>query len=351
MKIGIVTLYGNNNYGNKLQNYALQEILKELFPNCEIKTLISSDLRIKTIIKNKIKTILRMNKNSKRVDNFLNFNKYIDYDKKIVNIYSPKVQGFDLLIFGSDQIWNTSMEGKTKFFAGYFAKKIKKISYAASFGKNDVDNKYKDLYKKSLMNFKALSVREERGKKIIKDLVDRKDVEVLVDPTLLLSKEKWDLVIKKPKMLHSKKYILLYFLGDLTYDRKKSIDEIAIKNKCDVINILDQNSDFYNTGPSEFLYLIKNAFAICTDSFHACIFSIIYDKPFIVYERLGLNYAMNSRIETLLSKFSIENRKYNDVNITQDNLKHDYSVAYGILKKEREKSTNFLKKWAEEEKI
>ena len=188
-----------------------------------------------------------------------------------------------------------------------------------------------------------ISVREDRGKEIIQELTGRTDVEVLVDPTMLLNADEWDKVAKKPRELKNDKYILNYFLGELSEERNNEINRIAKENNCEVINILDKQSPFYQTGPSEFLYLEKNAFLICTDSFHSSVFAILYNRPFIIFDREDKEVKMNSRIETLISKFKLVNRNYNG-KITQENLEHDYTEAYKILEKEREKSNRFLEK-------
>lgn len=92
------------------------------------------------------------------------------------------------------------------------------------------------------------------------------------------------------------------------------------------------------------MWLEKNAFLICTDSFHSSVFAILYNRPFIVFDREGNGQGMNSRIETLISKFKLKNREYNGKNITKENLEHDYTEAYKILDEERKKSDNFLRK-------
>lgn len=225
-----------------------------------------------------------------------------------------------------------------------FAKDNQKISFSASFGINKLPNNLVEYAKKELLKFKAISVREDAGKKIVEDLTGRKDVQVLVDPTMLLTAEEWDKVSKKPEQLKTDKYILNYFLGELSESRKKEIYRIAKENNCEVINILDKNSPFYQTGPSEFLYLEKNAFLICTDSFHSSVFAILYNRPFVVFNREQKNVAsMNSRLETLINKFNLKNREFKG-KMTEENLNHDYTEAYKILKKEREKSKMFLEK-------
>ena len=161
---------------------------------------------------------------------------------------------------------------------------------------------------------------------------------------MLISAEEWDKVSKKPKQLKTNKYILNYFLGNISKEADIEIHRIAKENNCDIINILDKNSPFYLTGPSEFLYLEKNAFMVCTDSFHSSVFSIIYNVPFVVFEREQKGVpVMNSRIETLLNKFKLNDRKFTG-KITNDKLKANYEDREKILEKEKKKSIDFLKR-------
>ncbi len=106
---------------------------------------------------------------------------------------------------------------------------------------------------------------------------------------------------------------------------------------------MDKRNVFYQTGPSEFLYLEKNAFLICTDSFHSCVFAILYNTPFIVFEREDNTVSMNSRIDTLLRKFKLEDRRFKEC-IDNEHLKCDYSIAHNLLKEERKKADRFLNK-------
>ena len=162
---------------------------------------------------------------------------------------------------------------------------------------------------------------------------------------MLLDVEQWDKISNRPKQLdsiHGKRFILNYFLGDVSEIRKNEIDRVARENDCIIINILDKNDPFYNSGPSEFLYLEKNAFLICTDSFHSSVFALVYDRPFIVFEREDNVEKMNSRLNTLIQKFELENRYFNGKQITKENLEHNYSQAYKILENERKKTYLFL---------
>lgn len=356
MKIAINTIIDNNNYGNRLQNYAVQEILKK--ENADVNTLKNlEDFNFKKnflykafkhlyrFIKHFLKKILKRKKNEfpERKKRFEEFNKNINFSKRYVTAYSKINQKFDYFITGSDQVWNPCFFRLSDVDFLCFAEPKKRIAFSASFGLSKLSNGDKKIPEKYLNNFKAISVREDAGKNIIEKISQRKDVEVLVDPTMLLTAEEWDKVSKKPKQLKANKYILNYFLGELSEERKKEINRVAKENGCEVINILDKNSPFYETGPSEFLYLEKNAFLICTDSFHSCVFAILYNRPFIVFEREDNTVSMNSRIETLLSKFGLKDRKFKG-KITEENLKYDYKNAYKILENEKVKANNFLKK-------
>lgn len=348
-KVGIITIY-NSNYGNKLQNYALQESLKKF--NCDVITIKNVFLLNKK--KNTFEYILRNIKylfkredfidSKKREEYFKKFNEYINFTKRKFNWFNTKkYSNYDYFVIGSDQVWNPYLGRLTKFDLATFTEK-KKISYAASFGVSSLPNTYNDLLRKELSKFNYISVREKNGVDIIKNTGLHKNIEVLVDPTMLLTKEEWNTVIKRPKIYNGEKYILTYFLGKISYEVKEKIDKFAKDNNCIVINILDKNSPYFLTGPSEFLWLEKNAFLICTDSFHSSVFSIIFDRPFVIFERDDNMKNMSSRLETLLSKFKLKNRRFNGKEITKENLSHDYVEAYKILEIERKKSEDFLKK-------
>jgi len=347
-KIGIVTIIDNDNYGNRLQNYAVQEIIKreKCYP-VTIKNhfaLNSKGNLIISILKYIVLSILkRVKSNKSRYKKFKEFNKNIKFSLRIATPYSKIKRKYDYFIAGSDQIWKPNYGRMKDMDLLTFANYNQKISFAASFGVSNLSQEDKIFLKEKLKDFKNISVREEDGKKIIEELVKNKDVEVLIDPTMMLTAKEWDSVSKKPQQLKNERYILNYFLGNITEEYKQEIERVAKENNCSIINILDKNDPFYSTGPSEFLYLEKNAFLVCTDSFHSCIFSIIFDTPFINFERVDNRVCMNSRLKTLLKKFELEDRKFKG-KIDEKLLKHDYKRAYEILKIEKKKSSNFIRK-------
>lgn len=339
-KVGIITIYDEDNYGNRLQNYAVQEILKSL--ELEAETIKNVNIIDEFNLLEEVKKVL-----PERRQRFLDFNnlnikisdEVIIHDKVPENFHEK----YDYFVIGSDQIWNHEFpERFSNFSFAEFAPEEKRIAFSASFGIEDIEEEHFEKYE-HLKGVKSISVRENAGKKLVKNITGREDAVVLIDPTMMLTREKWMTVMKKPEMLKSDKYILKYFLGNVSEEKNAEIERFAKENGCDVIDILDRDS-FYATGPSEFIYLIKNSFLVLTDSFHSCVFSILFNRPFLIFDRDedGMR-NMNSRIDTLLEKFDLENRRFNST-ISEENLKVDYSNSYETLEKERKKVIEFLVK-------
>jgi len=358
-KVAIISLYGNYNYGNKLQNYALEKTLKKLNKEVHIirYTCYEKDslykknyLKIFNLkyminkLKNKILTIKNKDAIAKRFNSFNEFNKKSNYSKEIIKSKKDLKSlndKYDYFVFGSDQIWNI---GAFRFYDlafGSFFNKDKNISYSASFGLNKIPFKYKEKYIKGLSNMKQISVREESGLHLVKDLIN-KDAKVLLDPTMLLTKNEWTNIEKEVEDIE-KDYILTYFLGGINSKQKKEIKDISKKYKLKVINLNDlKDKDAYQYGPSEFIYLIKNAKLILTDSFHSCVFSILFNKSFYVYKRNNTKEDLFDRIDTLLNKFKLQERHITSLNEVENLFKSDFKTD-DILEMERNKSINYLK--------
>ena len=141
------------------------------------------------------------------------------------------------------------------------------------------------------------------------------------------------------------KYILTYFLGDVP----QVLDELAKEHNYKIYNLMDaDNLNLYTSRVEEFLWLIDHAELVCTDSFHACVFSIIFNTPFVVVKRQQKGMAdMTSRLDTLLGLFGYQNRLIDFVKITikaDELLRMDFSKVKAIQKREIARSTEFLKK-------
>ena len=350
-RVGIITINDNDNYGNRLQNYALQEVIKKY--GFEVIT-IKNDKRLNNKVKGKHFFInifkffknrfgILLKSNRKRLKNFKEFNKNIKFSEILYTAYTKKLsKKYDFFITGSDQVWKPIYDRMSYMDLLCFAESNQKIAYAPSFGISNIESKYHKFLRESLKDYKYLSVREKRGAEIINEITG-KNAEVVLDPTLLLDEYEWGKVEKKIDNISNSKYILTYFLGNNIY--KEEIDEVAKKYGMKVINLMDKNCKFYQSGPSEFLYLFHNSSLIFTDSFHACVFSIIYKKPFFVFERAqkGMN-NMNSRLDSLLQLTKQEFRHINSISEVKDFFENDYAEVNNILEKEKQKSINFLKK-------
>ena len=268
---------------------------------------------------------------------FKEFNKLIKFSRRKITCYSKAInKKYDYFIAGSDQIWKPTRKRLSKIDLLSFAEPQKRISYAASFGLETIDEKYYKTLQEELPKFKAISVREDAGAKIIKDATGIENVSVVLDPTLLVDKNTWNAIEKRPDNYTDKKYVFSYFLGD------ENIEELVKNIFGEEYSIIDFYKGTY--GPAEFLYLINHAEYVLTDSFHGTVFSILFEKDFFVFNRKqsDANNNMNSRLDTLLGKLSIENRKIDNLNQININNKIDYEKVEKKLEAERKMSFDFL---------
>ena len=347
-KIGIITINDFNNYGNRLQCYAVQHYLECM--GYSVENIYNKYDRDSFIVSNGKKILRRLRDFGARKtinirkQNFTEFNKLIKFSEEYIlngKVSEGLNKKYDFFITGSDQVWNPYDEGRSGIDFLDFTSDEKKISFSASIGVEKIPNNIVDKYRRYLKKYKSISVREENAKKLIEDLTNREDVEVLVDPTMLLTIEEWEEVSQKPNIMYKSKYLLTYFLGG-TKEKEDIIKSIAKKYFCEIIDIYDKNSIFYTCGPQHFLDLEKNAFLICTDSFHSVVFSFLFNRPFIVFDREKTEMNMNSRIENFLSKFRLKQNKYDAGRNIDEYLKWDYSEGYMILEQERKKAREFL---------
>lgn len=350
--IGIVTLYDPKpNYGNRLQNLAVQTVLEKRGFDTVTYSFEKNDYGLKWKIKYILQILsgYRLSKNNTywkemppKVFSFNKFNKEYIRTERIDDI--DDINKRDFYVVGSDQTWNAAWYENNEFkkimYLLTFAEPKKRVCFAPSFGVDSLPEKLKPWFQKELAKFPDLSVREEAGAKIIKELTGR-NATVMVDPTMLLTSDEWKKFEKKPRKA-KEGYILTYFLSPKCNEAKEQLD--VIKEDREVYELLNSEDDVTRASdPCEFLWLFDHADLVLTDSFHACIFSFLFNKPFFVYDRNWNDGNMNSRLETLLKKFYLE-RKYANSGIENDLWEHDYTEGYQQLKLERQKANDFLNK-------
>jgi len=371
--VGIITLNAHN-YGNRLQNYATEQVLKSL--GFEVETIVpvvptyeSKNMQAKfnafrnmsskkkyQEIKSRFYKLFNCKKSKIKSYKFKKFSeKYLNEKKYKINDELSKE--FDFFIAGSDQIWNPKKlatpdeiwspkklaTSDGKLFELLNINNKRKIAFAASFGITKIPEEKKEYFRKMISDFKYLSVREEVGANIIRDLTGR-DAELLVDPTMLLNKDKWLEISKKPDNKPKEKYLLVYLLGNTTYEQKKKIDDIAKEKNLKIIKLADvKEKKYYESGPQEFINYFHSAELIITNSFHGTVFAILFEKPFVEYKKDIGGMCQFSRLETLLKKFKFENRYEKELG-EKNIFDIDFTHVDAILEKERAKSINYLKK-------
>lgn len=333
-KIGIITIYnGSINYGGNLQSYALtKRLLNDNYIAEQISfnpksisvrknSLFKKIMNLPKILSNIIKLKKSSSVNTIKKLAFENFNKrIIPHSEKVYNRENINecVENYDAFITGSDQVWNFAWYNP-EFFLDFVPSSKKKISYSASIGRDSLTEEQKEVFKNSLKDFDAVSVREPSSIKLIEDLSPVPVVSTL-DPTLLLEREDWDKV--SSKRLIEEDYIFCYFLGNYKKTRKL-VNEFAKKYELKIafipymsgVALSDGKFGDYrlvDASPEDFISLIKHAKYIFTDSFHAVVFSHIYGKEFFVFNR-DKRALMNGRIKDITSLFACQER-YCDTN-------------------------------------
>ncbi len=370
--IGILTLHGYYNYGNRLQNYALSKIIKDL--GFDVETIIIKNVpckdRLINIFRKKLKVLCKISFNTfckeiyyrvyntvyyqknksllnKREEVFKDFSKKYLFEKFYYDTYNSLETLSESCVFfitGSDQVWNPLYFDKLPIYFLTFTDKSKRIAYAPSFGVEDLPEEYKDNYKAWLSGMHSLSVREEVGAKIIKSLIGQA-VDVLIDPTLILTKEEWLQISKIHLAKPKERYILTYFLGDLTGKDKREIRKFSKSNSLQLINLANlKDKTLFTIGPAEFIDYINSASLFLTDSFHGVTFSILMETPFLVYKRKNQSKCMYSRLETLLSTLDLKSREKSNIKLDKQVFNMDFSHTHQILNLERDKALEFLKK-------
>lgn len=307
MKIGTITFHWGTNYGAVLQAYALQQHLKTNGYDTEIIDYIPRSVKSRQLmsaIKHlQMSYLVKEFKINRFRTNHLLISAATYYDSSELR---NGCNQYDVYICGSDQIWNEwfvlSSENKPNltYYLDFVQMDKSRISYATSFGTDELSPKVINLIKPELEKFSDISVRENSGKKIVQDI--GLEARLVVDPTLLLGKESYERLIED-KMVKNDFQLFSYILHN-NQTTAHTVTEYVFDKYFDKRS--DRKYDQEPIGIIEWLLSIRNARFVVTNSFHGLIFSLIFHTPFIVVP--VENSGMNDRIATLLDSVNLNNR-------------------------------------------
>lgn len=364
-KIGIITFHAAENFGSALQAYALQKILQEYgFDVSIIDAILDLDMQqyniFKTYLylehpKNLVRDILHFPYTKKRKNNFKMFKEqYMKLTPKKYHLGIDSLEElnsfFDIFVCGSDQIWNLNCTNGfvPEYFLDFVKNDRKKISYAPSMP-CEISPQYYEKVRRSINRIDYVSVREKQTVKYLcESLKIDKNISNVLDPTLLLDK---DIYIDDFKLVEdNEKYIFVYMLYDDNKRQMNKVIDLALelsKNKklkvkyvyMNKIKKLKDAEFVLGIGPKEFLEMIYNAEYVITNSFHATVFSILFEKSFCVIKRIG----SQSRMIELLHMIEMEKNLYSDSTSSWTMSKvQDNNIL--LLDTEKKKSRLFLEK-------
>lgn len=366
-KVLLTTVFSGYNYGSSLQALAGKTILKELGYDCQLvamKSLVKGrDIRLKKLLTILVRSLMLRGKNgSKSLSIYQNsYNKTMIGDSASLFIrfsdeyLQPNYLSWDGMkkaakeavacFAGSDQIWNSSTMYVDPMYYLRFAPAEKRVALAPSFGRDFVADYNKEKIGKWISEFAYLSVREDSGVKLIKEVTGREAIQ-LVDPTLMVDGETWKNILGIDDK--ESNYILAYFLDKPSELARKAITELRAALKYEVIAIPYQFDDMsycdkmVSSGTIEFLDLINNAKCVLTDSFHGTAFSINLHTPFYVFSRAyGTAHSQNSRVESILKKVKMQARfEPKDVLVQYDQI--DFAYSESVLIEERKNAREYI---------
>lgn len=366
-KVLLTTVFSGYNYGSSLQALAGKTILKELGYDCQLvamKSLVKGrDIRLKKLLTILVRSLMLRGKNgSKSLSIYQNsYNKTMIGDSASLFIrfsdeyLQPNYLSWDGMkkaakeavacFAGSDQIWNSSTMYVDPMYYLRFAPAEKRVALAPSFGRDFVADYNKEKIGKWISEFAYLSVREDSGVKLIKEMTGREAIQ-LVDPTLMVDGETWKNILGIDDK--ESNYILAYFLDKPSELARKAITELRAALKYEVIAIPYQFDDMsycdkmVSSGTIEFLDLINNAKCVLTDSFHGTAFSINLHTPFYVFSRAyGTAHSQNSRVEAILKKVKMQARfEPKDVLVQYDQI--DFAYSESVLIEERKNAREYI---------
>lgn len=378
--IGLCLKCEQRNYGSKLQALATLKIFEDLGFEYRILKYLKKDRFFKIKSLPRVFNIVFLNDRYDSLQKTYSFKTHPEvakninrrnalfakYDEKHFNKYFIQIETYEALktevcnytsiVTCSDQLWSPAALGTNFYNLMFVPDNINKVSFASSFGVSKIPWYQVKRTKRYLNRIEYISVRENQGRTIIKELIGR-DVPVLMDPVFYYTMEEWNGIVPV-KAVDLPPYILCYFLGN-NKKYREIVSDLSKKTGLKIVTLphLDRYvpedehiADYalFDVGPEDFLNLIRCAEIVCTDSFHGCAFSIINEKNFFVFNRYSdsSSNSKNSRIDTICRNLGLEDRR-----VTSDAdllLKMKQTIDYGLVKEKLSSYINKMKTYLHE---
>lgn len=357
-KVGILTWHYYPNFGSGLQAFALQKLISDLgfdarlinYRNPRFDNTKCWKLLFKKILHNTIGILSKIVSEKTNIGNTARFQEtYLRQTKRFTEESQLQqiVKGYYCLVYGSDQIWAPNVYNPI-YMGCYAPLGVRKVSYAASIGLNDIQPDLAEVYRKNLSSFTSVAVREDEGQQLLRDKCNVCSL-VVLDPTLMVDAAIYRKMLK-PVLGVSGKFIFCYFLNK-EHAYRARVEEYARRRNLRIIGCSDRLKDaewmtlLNNLGADQFLWLVENSEVIFTDSYHGSIFSLLFHKNFWTFVRFSEDspICQNSRIRQLQKYFEIGHRIVSPTsNINDENLIF-YDLFEARLAKLREKSMEYIK--------
>ncbi|AQP45752.1 polysaccharide pyruvyl transferase family protein [Tessaracoccus flavus] len=362
--VGIVTLGGYTNFGNRLQNYALQEVLKSLgverveaidgLPRAESRLVRAKRLALTP--PQELFERVRQRGAGIRPDTYSSPPErqaaIRAFSEEFIQVAPAGFQDmsteelalYSHFVVGSDQVWNPAYTHANPEWFLSFAPEGRRIAYAASFGVPSIPKYAAGRYRNGLRGLTTVSVREERASELVRELAGL-DAQVVLDPTMVLEPSRWHELARRPHRLSGGGYVAKFMLaaGDGTPASGadlSGVEGFARRKDLEIVDLHDPiDPELLAMGPLEFIGAIQGSELVVTDSFHTAVFAVLFHRPFLLVGRGG----MNSRFETLLSHTGLTDRFLAQADNLDGATEIDWSAVDDRLATARSKSLGFLR--------
>ena len=352
-RVGIITWHYYSNFGSVLQSYALQEAIRQLGHDVEIVNYRNTKFGNPQPFKEAVRLILHSSLGRffrrYRFHRIHFLHKYLRMGKPVADesLLPALTRKFDVIVCGSDQIWAPNCYNPV-YFASFARRGVRKVSYAASIGLDDIPPELASKYREHLADFHAVSVREAEGKRLLAEKCCT-EATVVLDPTLLHDATFYTKVEEHVEGFRDG-FLFCYFLAK-DHNYRERVEAYASRHGLQIVGVSDREADdlwmkrLEGLHAGHFVWLIHHARAVMTDSYHGTILSLIFHKPSLTFIRFASDspICQNSRIRQLQDYFGDDVHLIGQAETIPENNCSGFGTFDSRLPELRRRSILFLK--------